>query len=161
MGDCLLRRRRAPHCDWSSVVCASLRRVACEDAVRGGAGAGVGLRTGDQQSPDVVLGQDVLEPGVLEGPAVGLDQRLGGVRLELGDDPPAVAAVLEAVVGVLHPDDRDLLCSGPGDQAADVGHHGVPLVSAADDVVLDVDHDEGGPRTVPGPSTPAAESTHL
>jgi hypothetical protein len=107
------------------------------------ADAGVGLRARHHQPPDPQAGQQVLQAGGLEGVAVVLlDQRLRGVRLELGHDPPAVAAVLELVVGVLDPDDRHLLAAGALDQAADVGHHGVALVGAGHHVVLHVDHDQ-------------------
>ena len=59
--------------------------------------------------PTPALGQDVLELGVLEGVAVVLvHERLGVESLELVDVLPAVAAVDEALVAVLHPDDRDL-----------------------------------------------------
>lgn len=43
---------------------------------------------------------------------------------------------------------RHLLFARPVDQAADAAHDCVALVSALDDVVLYVDHDEGGKGAV-------------
>jgi hypothetical protein len=49
---------------------------------------------------------------------------------------------------VLDPDHRRLLAPGLADQGVDVGDHGVTVVSALNDAVLDVDDDEGGVGSV-------------
>ena len=113
------------------------------------ADARVGLRADDEEPPDAEARQHGLERGVLEGVAVALlDERLGVVRGQLGDDLPAVAPLRQVLVGVLDPDDGDLLPPCLLDEAADVRDDRVSLVGALDDAVLDVDDEEGGVRPV-------------
>ena len=66
--------------------------------------------------------------GVLERVAVALlDQRLGVSGSQLRHDPPRVAPRTSTVVGVLHPDDRDILSPRLLDQAADIRDNRVAL----------------------------------
>ena len=66
----------------------------------------IGLCADDHEPPDSKARQHRLEVRVLERVAVVLlDERLGGARSELGDDPPFVAPPLELLAGVLDPDD--------------------------------------------------------
>jgi glycerate kinase len=123
--------------------------AAHQGAVQRRPDARVGLRPGHQQPPDLEAGQHLLEPGVLEGVAVGLlDRRLARVRRQLRDDPPAVAAVRQLVVGVLHPHHRHVLGPRPVDQLADPPHDRVALVRGRHDVVLHVDDEQGRARAV-------------
>ena len=118
-----------------------------ERPVERGADARVGLRADDHESSDAEARQHRLERGVLEGVAVALlDQRLGRARRQLGDDLPVVAALLEVLVGVLDPDDGNLLLPGLLDEAADVGDDRVAGVCSPDDAVLHVDDEERGVR---------------
>ena len=67
-----------------------------ERAVERRADARVGLRADDDEPPDSEVRQHGLEGGVLEGVAVALlDERLGVVRAQLGNDLPFVAALRE------------------------------------------------------------------
>ena len=90
-----------------------------------------------------------LQGGVLEGVAVLLvHQRLGLLALQLGHVLPAVAVLGQVVVGVLHPDHRDLLGAGLVDQGVDVGDHLVALVGVGHHVVLHVHDQQGGVGTI-------------
>src|SRR5581483_5375988 len=89
------------------------------------------------------------EARVLEGVSVALlDERLVLGRRQLGDDPPVVAPSLEVLVGVLHPDDGNLLPPGLLDEAPDVRDDRVAVVCLRHDAVLDVDDEQGGVRPV-------------
>jgi hypothetical protein len=113
------------------------------------ADAHIGLRADDDEPPDAQAGQHRLELRVLERVAVALlDERLGRVRVELGDDPPAVGAADDVLVGVLDPDDGDLLATRLLDEARDVREDRVALVGALDDARLYVDDEQRGVRPV-------------
>ena len=100
-----------------------------DGAVQRRADARVGLCADDDESPDSEIRQHRLEVGVFERVAVVLlDKRLGVVRGQLGDDLPVVAAALETLIGVLHPDNGNVLPSRLLDEAADVGDDRVALV---------------------------------
>jgi hypothetical protein len=134
----------APQAVWSSVVWASLTRVASyppdERAVERRADARIGLCADDDESPDSETRQHGLKGGVLEGVAVVLlDERLGVARSQLGDDPPVVAPPRKPLVGVLDPDNGDPFPPRLLDKAADVRDDRVALVSPRDDAVLRVD----------------------
>jgi hypothetical protein len=93
--------------------------------------------------------QDALEAGVLEGVFIALlDQGLGVARGQLRDDLPLVAPPRELLVGVLDPDDGDLLPPGLLDEAADVRDDRVSLVRALEGAVLHVDDEDRGVRSV-------------
>ena len=152
MRDDLVRRRRPP-CRLipRRVGVVDQGRVVAPDerAVERRADARVGLRADDDEPPDSQARQHGLQGGVLEGVAVVLlDQRLGVVRSQFGDDPPVVAPSGQLVVGVLDPDDRDPFPPRLLDQAADASHDRVALVSLRDDAVLHVDDEECGVRPV-------------
>src|SRR6476659_3556027 len=120
-----------------------------EGAVQRRADACVCLRADDEEPPDAEAREHGLERGVLEGVAVALrDEGLSVVRGKLGDDLPAVAPQREVLVGVLDPDDGDLLPASLLDEAADVCDDCVSLVRALDDAVLNVDDEEGGVRPI-------------
>jgi hypothetical protein len=94
-----------------------------------GADAFIGLCSGHDESPDSKVRQHSLEGRVLEGVAVVLlDEGLGVVRSQLGDDPPVVASLRKLFVRVLDPDDRDLCPPCLLDERADVGDYRVALV---------------------------------
>src|SRR6202035_233394 len=94
------------------------------------------------------------EGGGLEGVSVILlDERLGLARRQLGDDAPVVASPLKSLIGVLDPDDGDLFAPRLLDQAANVRHDRVAIVSPPHDAVLYVDHEECCVR-------PVLECTH-
>jgi hypothetical protein len=117
--------------------------------VERGADAGVGLGPDHDQPPDAKARQHGLQGGVLEGVVIVLlDQRLGVVRGQLGDDPPLVAPPGQLLVRMLDPDHRDPLPPRLLDQAADVRDDRVPLVRPLHDAVLHVDHQECGVRPV-------------
>jgi hypothetical protein len=73
---------------------------------------------------------------------------LGRERAQIEDDLPTLAASYRAVVGVLDPNDRYLLPSSSVDQRGDVGDDRVDLVVPPDDVVLQVDDETCGVRSV-------------
>lgn len=102
MRDDVLGRRSAPfRLVVGRVRVADQQRVVTsnERAVQGGANARVGLGTDDDEAADSELRQRRFERRVLERVAViFLDQRLGFGRVELGGDPPAVAAAHELLV---------------------------------------------------------------
>ncbi len=66
-------------------------------------------------------------------PSKEVEPRIG--ILLRGRSQPAVAAVDQLVVRVLHPHDRHLLGAGLVDQCADVGDDRVAFVGVADDVL--------------------------
>jgi uncharacterized protein len=120
-----------------------------EAAVQRRPDARVGLRPGDDKVPDPAVGEDLLKPGVLERVAVVLvDERLAIVAGELRHEPPLRAAELQALVGVLHPDDGHALGPRPGDEDVDVGDDNVALVRGGHHPVLHVDDDQGCVGTV-------------
>ena len=94
-----------------------------ERAVERRADARIGLCADDQESPDAEAREHGLELGVLEGVAVVLlDERLGLVRSQFGDDPPVVALPGELLVGMLDPDNGNLRLARLLDQVIDVRH---------------------------------------
>ena len=116
-----------------------------ERAVEGAADARVGLRADDDEPADAEAGQHRLQVGVLERVAVVLlDQWLGGVRGQFGDDPPLLAAPGQALVEVLDPDHGDPFPPRLADKAADIRHDSVAIVRLGDDAVLHVDDEERG-----------------
>jgi hypothetical protein len=82
-----------------------------------------------------------------------LDEWLGVARSKFRNDPPAVAAPSNLVVGMLDPDNGDPFPPRLLDEAADVGDNLVALHCSLDDAVLHVDDEEGGVR-------PVLESAH-
>ena len=151
--DDLVRRRR-PQAVWSSVVWASLTRVASYPLTSAPwrverTHASV-CAPGDDEPPDLEVRQHGLQGGGLEGVVVALlDQRLGAARSQLGDDPPVVAAPREMLVGVLDPDDGDPFPPRLLDKAADVRDNRGALVRPRDDALLHVDDEErGGPAVL-------------
>ena len=93
--------------------------------------------------PDPAGGERLLEVGLLEGVGVGLvHERLGVVAEELGHVLPGLAVARHVVTGVLDPDDVDVRGPGAINQRADVRDDRVTLMRAADDAVLDVDHEQ-------------------
>ena len=118
------------------------RRVVApgKGSMEGRTDARIRLRADDHEPPHAEVGEHDLECRALEGVAVLLlDQRLGIVRDELGDDPPRIAPAHEAVVVVLNPDHGDTFVSRPLDEAAHVRDDSVALVRSLDDAVLHVD----------------------
>jgi hypothetical protein len=71
-------------------------------------------------------------------------QRLVVLPDELGDVLPPVAALRQVLVRVLHPDDRRAGGPRPVDEDGHVRDHRVAVVRVGDDVVLDVDDEQGG-----------------
>ena len=144
----------APHSVRSSVVWASLTRVgvvaAGEGAVQGGADAGVGLGAGDDEPADAEVGQHALEVGVLEGVAVALvDQRLGLVGRELGDDLPARRCRGTCSRRSAAPRRRGRRSSRAlSTRPAMLATTASRSCAAGDDAVLDVDDEQGGVRAV-------------
>jgi hypothetical protein len=142
----------APHAVWSSVVWASLTRIAPypgEGAMQRRADAPIGLCADDDQSPDTEAGQHGLKGGVFKRVAVVLlDQRLCIARSQLGDDLPGVAPPCEVLIGVLDPDHRHALPPRPLDKAADVRDNRVAFVSPLERGVLYVDDQECSVRPV-------------
>ena len=143
----------APHSVWSSVVWASLTRVASYPLAR----APCSVERTHQSvcaptttsRPTAEAGQHGLERGVLEGVAVVLlDQRLCVARSQLGDDLPGVAPSCKLLVGVLHPDHGHPLPPRPLDKAADIRDDRVALVSPLEGGVLHVDDQECSVRPV-------------
>ena len=128
----------------------------------------IGLGTDDDEPPDSD-GPTARSRGVVssnESPYVLRDKRLGRVGGQLGNDPPLVAPRHEPLVGVLHPDDGDLLAPRFLDQAADVRDDCVALVGSLDDAVLHVDDEKCGVGPVLEcghglPLSPAAASTNV
>jgi hypothetical protein len=56
---------------------------------------------------------------------------------------PGLAPLLEPLVRVLDPDDRDTFVARPLDQGVDIGDDLVTMVGTTHDAVLDVDHHQG------------------
>ena len=115
----------APHAVWSSVVWASLTRVASYPLTNAPWSVerthGIGLCANDDESPNSEARQHGLESGVLEGVAVVLlNERLRVARSQLGDDPPGVAPPRSLLIGVLDPDNRDPFAPRLLDEAGDV-----------------------------------------
>jgi len=52
------------------------------------------------------------------------------------------------LVGVLDPDDRDTLLASLVDERGDVGDNRVALMCIGHDALLDVDHHQGGVRSI-------------
>ena len=67
------------------------------------------------------------------------DERLRLAGFQLGDYSPAVAALDDALVRMLHPDNGNAFAACAVDEATDGRDHGVAFVCARDDVVLHVD----------------------
>ena len=94
-------------------------------------------------------GQLLLEVGLLEGVAVALvHQRLAVGRRQLRDDLPLRCALRQVLGRVLHPDHGHVVGAGAVHEPADGGDDPVALERVGDDAVLDVDHEQGGARTV-------------
>jgi hypothetical protein len=153
MRDHLAGRRRPPGSQiLRRVGVADEGRVIAPDegAVERRADTRIGLGADDDKPADSEIRQHGLEVRVLEGVTVGLlDERLGVIRHQLGDDPPIVAPLRKAaLVGMLDPDDGNLFLPRLLDQAADVRDDRVALVSTRDDAVLYVDDEECGARPV-------------
>ena len=146
------RRRRAPGREiLGRVRIADERRViAAKDcAVQRRAHALDRLRADDDEAPDSEVGEYGLERRLLERVRIPLlDELLALVRAQLRDDLPLLASLREVVARVLHPDDRNLRRASFLDDGADVRDDGVPLVSAAHDAVLHVDHEKCSVRAV-------------
>jgi len=120
-----------------------------ERTVERRANAGIGLRTGDDESSHPQARQHGLEVGVLEGVAeILFDQRLSVSRRQLGDDSPFVASPGQILVKMLHPDNGDTFLPCPLHEAADVRHDGVASMGALDDAGLHVDDQQCGVRSV-------------
>ncbi len=134
----------APHAVWSSVVWASLTRVASYPLTNAPWSvermhASVCAPTTTSR-PTPRPDSTALKGGVLEGVAVLLlDERLGVTGSQFGDDSPILAPRRELLVGVLDPDDGDPFAPRLVDEAADVCDDRVTLVSSLDDAVLHVD----------------------
>ena len=116
-----------------------------ERPVQGAPDALIGLRPGDDEPADLAVGEEILEVGALERVAVVLvHERLALGPLELFDVLPAVGALGQPVVGVLHPDDGRLGGAGLLEHGVDVGDDAVTVVGVGHDVLLDVDDQQGG-----------------
>src|SRR4051794_20707756 len=150
--DDLFRRRAAPLrevlggvrvLDESGVIAPDHR------AVQGREDAAVSLRARYHEPADLALGEHILQVGVLEGVAIALvHDRLGLILPQLGHVLPRLAALRQFVGVVLHPHDRHIRRPGAVNELGDVGHHGVTVMGAADDAVLDVDDEQGGVRAI-------------
>jgi hypothetical protein len=96
-----------------------------------------------------------LEGRLLERVGIAfVDAGLARLGAQLRDDLPLLALRREVVARVLYPDDRNLGRTGFLDHGADVRDDAVPLVRAAHDAVLHVDHEDCGVR-------PVLEGRHL
>jgi len=87
--------------------------------------------------------------GGLKGVAVGLvHQRFRLAACQLRDVLPGGTPLLQLLVGVLDPDDRDALFASPFHERADPANDRIALVSTGHDALLDVDHHQGGIRSI-------------
>ena len=87
--------------------------------------------------------------GVLERVAVRLfDKRLGVARRQFGDYLPPLAAPRKLLIGVLDPDDGDLIAPRAVDKAADIRDDRVAIMSSLNNAVLYIDDEECGVRPV-------------
>ena len=144
--DDLVRRRRPPRrAVLGRVAIADKGRVVPPDecAVERRADACIGLSARDDESADSEARQHGLEGGVLERVAVVLlDERLGVLRSQFGDDPPVFAPPRKLLVRVLDPNDGDPFAARLLDKAADARDDRVALVSPLDNAVLHVDDEK-------------------
>jgi hypothetical protein len=100
-----------------------------ERTVKRRADTRVGLGSDHHEPPDAQVRQHGFECGVFERVAIVLfDERFGLTGRQFLDDPPAVAAPKDLLVGVLDPDDRNIFPTCPIDKGADVRDDGVTLV---------------------------------
>ena len=109
------------------------------------ADAEVGLRAYHHELADAQPAEDLFQQRAFERIAVALlDDWLGRPRFEFGDDLPFGRPANEALVVVLHPDDRRPLIAGAFDEFGDVRDDGIALMRTRHDAGLDVDDKQGG-----------------
>jgi hypothetical protein len=77
-----------------------------------------------------------------------VDERLRLAADQLRHVLPALAAPLEVVVGVLHPDHGHVLRASLANQGVDVRDHAVAVMGVGHYPVLDVDDEQRGVRPI-------------